>query len=269
MTNYDWKNNTFDVIKQYLARDNNKHLVLHQINSFNKFIEDQLPDIIYQHNPINRSFNYLENINKHQYEMNISFENISLTKPLIHENDGSTKIMLPNDARKRNFTYSSDLFFNISINYIERDVVNGNIIMNQTKVLEKISLGKIPIMLHSNLCVYKNNNFKKKDECLYDEGGYFIINGSEKVIVSQERRCENKVFVSNNAKSQNKYLLIAEINSVNLSQINTPKTIQVKLQGKPNQYKGLCIKDAVPLHDTMTNPLTPSTNDSEATVITE
>lgn len=242
---FNWKKNTFDIIDTYLKRDDGKHLVLHQINSFNRFIEEQLPNIITNYNPLIRNFNFMEQHQEYQYEMKIRFENISLTSPLIHENDGSTKKMKPNDARKRSFTYSSDLFFNIKIFYIERDVNTGKKILEDERKLERISLGKIPIMLHSNLCIYRNESEKRKEECEYDQGGYFIINGSEKVIVAQERRCENKVFVSNNAKSQNKYLLISEINSVDPSKVNTPKTVQVKLQGKANQHKGLCVKVSI------------------------
>ena len=104
---YTWDKNTFDVIKSYLKRDDGKHLVLHQIQSFNIFIERQLPEIIGSYNSMVLGFNYLEDLKIYQYEMTINFNNTSLQPALIHENDGSTKKMLPNDARKRNFTDSS------------------------------------------------------------------------------------------------------------------------------------------------------------------
>ena len=62
------------------------------------------------------------------------------------------------------------------------------------KKFEKISLGKIPLMLHSKYCLlkdYPKEELYKLDECKYAIGGYFIINGSEKVLISQEKVREN------------------------------------------------------------------------------
>ena len=73
---------------------------------------------------------------------------------------------------------------------------------------------------------------KDYEECVFDKGGYFIVNGSEKVIVSQERIGENKVFVFKNSKSQNKYSHIADIKSIAHDDFYNPKTNQVKLTSK-------------------------------------
>lgn len=245
-TNFDWNHDTFKVIQTYLKRDDDKHLVLHQIESFNIFIENQLPKIIYDSNPFTINFGYLDNFNCYQYSVSINFQNVSLDSPLIHENDGSSKIMYPCEARKRNFTYASDLYVNLNILFTERSSETGQIIYeNKEKTIDKISMGKIPIMLHSNLCVYKDPHYPKKNECIYDKGGYFIINGSEKVIVSQERRVENRIFITNTLKSQNKYICIAELNSVKPSEILPHKTLQVKLQGKPSVIRGLSLKVSI------------------------
>ena len=68
------------------------------------------------------------------------------------------------------------------------------------KVLKfsKIPLGNVPIMLKSKCCVL--NNMSKQvlynmGECLYDQGGYFIVNGKEKVIVSQEKGSDNNIYI--------------------------------------------------------------------------
>ena len=90
-------------------------------------------------------------------------------------------------------------------------------------------------MLHSKACILtlpSTNNKIDYEECEYDEGGYFIINGSEKVIVSQERVAENKIYVFKNTKQQSKYSHICEIKSIPNKKILTPKNIQVKLTSK-------------------------------------
>ena len=112
--NFDWKKNTFKVIKEYFKRDNERHLVLHQILSYNIFIQKHLHSIIYSYNPLNMNFNYLPDLKCHQYVMNLRFSNINLNRAMIHENDGSTSIMYPSDARKRIFTYASHLFVNLN-----------------------------------------------------------------------------------------------------------------------------------------------------------
>ena len=98
--------------------------------------------------------------------------------------------------------------------------------------MSKISLGKLPIMLNSKACILSTINTNNKmdyEECDYDEGGYFIINGSEKVIVGQERVAENKMYIFQNTRQQAKYSHICEIKSVPNKKILTPKNIQSKI----------------------------------------
>ena len=81
---------------------------------------------------------------------------------------------------------SSDEFLVIKKNpLVEPEVVD-------TKKIRKVKIGKIPIMVGSKYCVLSSQkNRKKGQECLYDYGGYFVINGNEKVCVSQEKIAEN------------------------------------------------------------------------------
>jgi DNA-directed RNA polymerase II subunit RPB2 len=80
---------------------------------------------------------------------------------------------------------------------------------------------------------------------VFDQGGYFVINGSEKVIVSQERVAENKVYVFKNTKQQAKYSHCCEIKSIPNKKILTPKNIQVKLTSKTG-VNGKTIKVSLP-----------------------
>ena len=242
---FNWKNNTWKVIEKYLLKDSGSHLVHHQLHSYNEFIQKNLPEIIYGYNPIHLSYEYMPAHNSHQYELFITFEAAQMTAAMIHENDGSMKLMLPNDARKRNFTYASDLSVNLSIHYIQRNPDNGSVILDKTTRIDKVSLGKVPIMLHSCLCLLNKKDIRQTEECLYDKGGYFIINGSEKVIVSQERRAENKIFVCKNNKAQSKFSMVCEINSMLTSKVVIPKTIQIKMMPKSVNTKGKIIKISI------------------------
>ena len=70
---------------------------------------------------------------------------------------------------------------------------------NFTTTFKNIALGSLPIMLHSDICVLNNQGsevLKNLGECIYDSGGYFIIDGKEKVIIAQERITTNRLFTS-------------------------------------------------------------------------
>ena len=188
-------------------------------------------------------------VNKHRYELEIELNDHKLSPPTIHENNGRQKLMYPNEARLRNFTYASNLYISVTFKTIMRTGEGlVNIFESSKTKLQKISLGKVPIMLHSKACILNMGTNNKKldyEECDYDEGGYFIINGSEKVIVSQERVAENKIYVFQNTKQQSKYSHICEIKSIPNKKILTPKNIQVKLTSKEG-ISGKTIKVSLP-----------------------
>jgi DNA-directed RNA polymerase II subunit RPB2 len=241
---FDWEKDTWEVIKLLLTRDD--YLIKHQLDSFNDFKDRLLSDIIQQYNPI--KLNYLQQPNgQFQYSIELRFGDIHLAPASIHENNGSLKVMLPNEARKRSFTYSANQYVDL---YIKTMVlVEGNTYEIEEKCLKKIQFGKIPIMLHSNhLCILSkkdNQTLKDFEECIYDRGGYFIVNGSEKVLVSQERKWENKVYCFKSGKSQNKYSHTAEISSIAHNEFYNPKTNQVKLTSKIG-INGKTIKVSLP-----------------------
>ena len=230
---------TWYVLDSYFKQYNGKELVRHQIDSYNDFMKNKIPDIISQANPLVVYHDFIESHNKYKYEIQIRFKNPSFTEPIITENDGSTNLMTPNNARLRNFTYASPLYINIEIKYIERygdDFDKENI--NQT-ILKNISIGDIPIMLRSDFCVlnYRNSSILNDDEigeCKYDPGGYFIVNGNEKAIVAQEKIADNKLYIFQVNKTNNKTICVAEIKSVCDSSFSIPKNLSVKLIKKGN-----------------------------------
>ena len=90
----------------------------------------------------------------------------------------------------RKLTYAGSLSCNISIDTFKYS--NGKMLPSESSVYENVIIGKIPIMVGSKYCVLNNhaNNTKSDmDECKFDEGGYFIVLGSEKVIIPQEVKC--------------------------------------------------------------------------------
>ena len=173
----------------------NKHLhqlVKHQIESYNDFIQNQIKKTIEMFNPlvIRSHQDYMKEHKKYRLQIIIHFENVSLFRPEIHENNGATKLMFPNDARLRNFTYNSNMTLDLNIEYVIWKGENMDIEERKHVKLAKIQFGKIPIMLKSCICTLNQYNFlhhEQVDECKMDPGGYFIINGSEKTCLGQEK----------------------------------------------------------------------------------
>ena len=244
----NWNDNTWLVIKALFERDRGNHLLRHQISSYNHFITQLLPKIIKYNNPVKLTYNYNEEFDKNEYEIHIYFNNPNLLKAIIHENNGSKKIMFPNEARLRNFTYSAPLQIDIKIKTFCRSGKNLSKIDTNIVNLKHILIGKIPIMVQSKLCVLSKNSLlqnKAFKECNYDKGGFFIINGSEKVIISQERSASNKVYIFKTGKSVSKYGYVAEVKSVDNERFTLPKSIQVKTLSKKTAY-GTVIRVSIP-----------------------
>ena len=216
---FNYYKNTFNVIDYILYQGNTNELVNHQHTSYKQFIDKNMGDIIQQFNTRELFFNYNSYANKYKTELHIEFLNFNLGRPTIHENDGSFKVMTPDEARLRNLTYSAPLTLNIKLTRILRtssnaDSLEFDSITNEPKekydqedikeeYFNNINFGRIPIMVLGSNCILKKKDSTKleqNNECPYDLGGYFIIGGNEKVIISQERIAENDAFVFNNQK---------------------------------------------------------------------
>jgi DNA-directed RNA polymerase subunit B len=173
------QNNEHIVVKKYLK---DHSLVESNLISFNEFLEYRLQEVV------NDISNSLEND-----EIEIKLGKISVGKPVITEADGSTSIIYPYEARLRNLTYSSPINLEITIkrgNEVDSDVVE---------------IGRMPIMVKSKAC---NTYGMTKEQLIetyndpLDSGGYFIINGNERVMIMAEDLAENQPFIEDNSKGQ-------------------------------------------------------------------
>ena len=238
----------WSIIDSYFRDQHLERLVRHQLESYNNFVGYQIIKTIEMFNPVHiKSENDYDPISgKYALEMFITFENFHIYRPQIHENNGAIKLMFPQEARLRNFTYASAMTIDINIKYIIR---NGEGLLNTStfyKTLPKIHIGKLPIMLKSNICVlnqYKYVDNQHTGECRYDTGGYFIINGSEKTVLGQERAAENRVYCFNISKNNTKYIWSAEIKSVPDFKCISPKQINMMISSKNNGFgQPICVQ---------------------------
>ena len=165
------------VVKRYLSEHS---LVESNIVSFNNFIEQRMQEIVEE---------VSEGISKEDFE--ITLGKIRVGKPQITESDGSTAQVMPYEARLRNLTYSSPIFLEITIR--KEDHTDS----------ELVEIGRVPVMVKSKAC---NTHGMSSEELIknyndpLDTGGYFIINGNERVMVMLEDLAENQPFIENDSK---------------------------------------------------------------------
>lgn len=242
--NSDEKNEedmSWSIINSYFDNKHLKQLVKHQIESYNYFINSQLQDTINMFNPITiTSEHFYDKLHKlNNLEVKIYFENLNIYRPQLHENNGATNLMFPQDARLRNFTYASNILIDLNIEYIVREGENLTHIRKLTKKIPNIHIGKMPVMLKSDICILKQYSHLDSNitgECNMDPGGYFIINGSEKTCIAQERAAENQIYCFNIEKNSTKWSWYAEYKAVPDWKYISPKQLNIMISLKNNGF---------------------------------
>ena len=244
----EYSEEPWDIIGSYFDGKHLKQLVRHQVESYNDFVTYQIQKTISMFNPvhIHSEQDFVKEFGKYRLELFITFENFSIYRPQIHENNGATKLMFPHEARLRNFTYASNMTLDMNIKYVVRTGASLESERTFYKTLPKIHIGKLPIMLKSCICVleqYKHIPHGVSGECRMDSGGYFIINGSEKTCLGQERAAENLVQCFNISKNNSKWGWMAEIKSVPDFKCISPKQISLMISSKNNGFgKGMSLQ---------------------------
>lgn len=184
------KDNRRILVQKYFEEN---HLLESNIESFNKFIDEELPNIIGENREVEPTI-IPHNID----EFKIRFDKIWITKPEITEADGSKRAIYPVEARLRKTTYSAPIFIEVSAH------IDG--VQRESFVTQ---VGSMPIMLKSKYC---HLNKLSKEELIKigedpgEVGGYFIINGTEKVLVNIEDLAANKIMVEKASTGPSEYV---------------------------------------------------------------
>ena len=149
------KEDIWTLVESYFKKQHLERLVRHQLESYNNFVDNEINNTIDMFNPvtIHSENDYDATLNKYTLELSITFENLTIFRPQIHENNGATKLMFPQEARLRNFTYSSQMVLDLNIKIVERYGDNLEKENIHYKKMNQIHIGKLPIMLKSNICV--------------------------------------------------------------------------------------------------------------------
>ena len=172
----DPANRRWPIIEDILRKEG---IARQHLNSFNEFLDRGMQEII---DEVGQS-----DIENPDYPYKVRFGKVRVLDPRMMELDGSITHITPAEARLRNVSYAAPV-------KVEASVIEDG------KVLETkfIHIGDIPVMVKSSACKLNNLNPKglvEHSEDSHDPGGYFIINGSERVIVGLEDLSYNKIIV--------------------------------------------------------------------------
>mmetsp|Transcript_3964 Transcript_3964/g.9690 ORF Transcript_3964/g.9690 Transcript_3964/m.9690 type:complete len:1241 (-) Transcript_3964:119-3841(-) len=254
------------VISAYFAE---KGLVRQQLDSFDEFVQNTMQEIVEASGAIRvtpeqqHTVGYDEQMyedaavsdSKHVFE--VKFGQVYLSKPTAVEKDGTVTNMFPHEARLRNLTYSAPLYVDLELNQyrVPRDVNVYDPTEDmgepyETEDSKKEFLGYVPIMLRSLYCVLSDKDdadLGDLGECIYDQGGYFVINGSEKVIIAQERLSNNHVYAFKK-KQPSKFSWVIETRSQveNSTRPVSTMYLQMYQKGGRNAIEGNQIRSTLP-----------------------
>ena len=169
-------NSKWSVIQNILKQEG---IARQHLNSFDEFLDTGLQSIINEVEHID-----IENA---EYPYKIQLGKIKIQKPRMMELDGSITHITPAEARLRNISYAAPVMMEASV------VEDGKILESR-----HVHIGDMPVMIRSHACILHSFTDQKlidHGEDSKDPGGYFIINGSERVIVGLEDLSYNKIIV--------------------------------------------------------------------------
>ncbi|KAI5070456.1 hypothetical protein GOP47_0014799 [Adiantum capillus-veneris] len=154
----------------------------------------------------------------------LSFQQVQVFKPEWASQEGHVKPLFPHEARIRKLTYSAEVKADVHVKvYKPRElgqihkgkgkqstplnVGKGKQSMpmdigigeenlkqediDQDELVKSVSIGRIPVMVQSSYCQLhglSKQTSLQRGHCHFDVGGYFIIKGSEKVLITQEEQ---------------------------------------------------------------------------------
>lgn len=199
------------------------YIFRHLYDSYNKFIEEDVKTFLE-----NGEHTFTETITTTTYfKYRFKFENVMIDGPTM--NNG-IEPMFPSDARHNNYTYSVKLIADVTQYQDIIDIASDRKVIKKNGETEKGKhIATIPLMVRSKWCSLYTHKDMDKNECDYDAGGYFIVNGNEKVVICQDRMVENKplVFIKKDSGAMS---YIVQCNSRSYKPHGMTQVISVKMK---------------------------------------
>src|SRR6056297_2741325 len=178
------------ISREYFSKE---RLAEHHFRSFNAFLDRGMQQVVDEKETIDTDIGDKEG----EEPVWVELGDIRVETPRVREADGSEELLFPQEARLRNITYSAPVF-------MEMDIVRGGKEEEEHVVdSAETKVGRMPIMVGSSKC----NIAELSDEDLVeigedpvDPGGYFLVNGSERVLMTSEDLAPNKILAEYDTK---------------------------------------------------------------------
>jgi DNA-directed RNA polymerase II subunit RPB2 len=209
----------FGILDLFFEQDE-RILEKHHIDSYNQFIEEIIPSILQQNSNIIFEKISEKKIIRHR----LSFDNLGIKPPTI---DGTNDPMFPIFAHQNNLIYAGKYIADVTQ---WQDIID--IETNETETIKigeekEVPIGKIPIMIGSKFCNLVLHPEKRGNHCEYDCGGYFMINGNEKVVISVESVISRTPLVH----------ISKEQNANNIYEVTVYSRVDTQFVGNSNVFK--------------------------------
>lgn len=191
-------------------------MVRHQLESFDHFADVMLQQIVKENSDVVVSTDEATHC--------ISFGNVCIPQPTTCESTGFVRTVRgPAEAMARNLSYASAVL--VDVTYSVRDNASGELLRND--VYREVVLCKIPIMVRSRYC-YLTSHPGDMSSCMYDPGGYFVINGLEKTLIAQQKLRTNCALVWN-GQAPSRSILVCEVRSCHEKKLRSTSTLCLHL----------------------------------------
>lgn len=171
--------NTFLTLLETFTKE--KGFVRFQIDSYNDFVTRRIPKVLSEIGTIKPEVPDLG-------DFKIKLGEFKIGDPKVKEADGSDRSIKPMEARVRSLTYSAPMYVEMT------PILNG--VESEPTV---VNFGDLPVMVKSKICYLANmpkQELIQSGEDPDDTGGYFIINGTERILVLVEEIASNRIITS-------------------------------------------------------------------------
>ncbi len=179
------------ISREYFSQE---RLAEHHFRSFNSFLKRGMQQVVDEKETIDTDIGDKEG----QEPVHVELGDVRVVSPRVQEADGSEELLYPQEARLRNITYSAPVF-------MEMAIVRGDPEKGEDRVVDsaETKIGRMPIMVGSDKCnisEFSDEELIEVGEDPADPGGYFIVNGSERVLMTSEDLAPNKILTEHDTK---------------------------------------------------------------------
>ena len=179
--------------------------VRHHIDSYDQFLSQDLPAVIKANNPFLIVKGLVPETGQYQYRVEVyvggeSGTEIEIGSPTLNLGpEQGARLLFPNEARLRGLTYAATVVANVlvKISILPDGAPAGTPYQETSRTFERLPLFQIPIMLHSRYCILNGKPpafLTEAGECYNDQGGYFVVTGAEKILVTRQEQAFNTLY---------------------------------------------------------------------------